>query len=285
MENRMADDPLFAVKCVEKDILRQLLRVCQENNLRIFADGGTLLGAVREKHFISYDDDIDMAMLREDYDRLMQIGKDCFSEPYFFQSAYTDDGYFRPHIQIRRSDTCGALDFELGYVRFNQGIFVDVFPLDGVPDGKIAGRLQWAQICFYKKLMNLLYSPVPSENAVKRIVKKVFSPLGRVIKREKLYSRFEKICRRYSASSETVTLLSFNAKYRMRLLNRRWYDNTVYLPFDEMEVPCPEKYEEVLVSKFGDWKTPREGTLHGDIIFDTQKSYLEIKEKTGCKNV
>ena len=74
----MGNDNISVVKSIEKDILKKLLSVCEENNLRIFADGGTLLGAVREQHFISYDDDIDMAMLREDYDKLMEIGPSCF---------------------------------------------------------------------------------------------------------------------------------------------------------------------------------------------------------------
>lgn len=277
----MENNSLSAVKNIEKDILKKLLSVCEENNLRIFADGGTLLGAVREKHFISYDDDIDMAMLREDYDRLMKIGPSLFEYPYFFQCAYTDKGYFRPHIQIRRSDTCGALDFELDYVEFNQGIFVDVFPLDGVPEDNLGGKIQWFEIKFLKRFMNLLYSPVPSGSAAKGLVKKLLKPLGKIIKRESCYGKFEKVCKRYSASSDTVTLLSFNADYRMRLLKRSWYDKTVYLPFDELSVPCPEKYEDVLIKKFGDWKTPSKGTLHGDVIFDTEKSYEEIKKKNG----
>ncbi len=277
----MGNDTLSAVKSVEKDILKKLLEVCEENNLKIFADGGTLLGAVREQHFISYDDDIDMAMLREDYDKLMKIGPGCFEYPYFFQSAYTDEGYFREHIQIRRSDTCGALDFELEHVKFNQGIFVDVFPLDGVTDREPAGKIQWFKIKACKKLMHLLYNPIPTGNPLKDIIKKLLRPLGRLIKRERLYGHFEKVCKKYSGSSDTVTLLSFNADYRMRLLDRSWYNETVWLPFDEMTVPCPKEYENVLTRKFGDWKTPREGNIHGDLIFDAEKSYKEMKKKNG----
>lgn len=281
----MSDTNISEVKKIEKDILQKLLAVCEENNLRVFVDGGTLLGAVREKQFISYDDDIDVAMLREDYDKLMEIGPECFEYPYFFQSAYTDKDYYRPHIQIRRSDTCGALDIEFPYVRFNQGIFVDVFPYDGVPEDNLKGKLQWIEISFYKKLMSMLYSPIPPKNIIKRIVKAVLMPLGKILKREKCYKGFERVCRRYSGRSDTITLLSFNTNYRMRLLKRSWYDETVYLPFDEMTVPCPKNYEDVLTSKFGDWKTPCRGVLHGDVIFDVNKSYLEMQKEKEGKNV
>lgn len=280
----MDEAVISQVKIIEKDILQKLLSVCEENNLRVFVDGGTLLGAVREKHFISYDDDIDVAMLREDYDKLMEIGPKCFSYPYFFQSAYTDKDYYRPHIQIRRSDTCGALDFELPFVGFNQGIFIDVFPYDGVPEDNLKGKIQWIEIKFYKKLMSMLYSPIPPENSVKRIIKRILKPLSKIIKREKCYKKFEKVCKRYSGKTDTITLLSFNTGYRMRLLKRSWYDETVYLPFDEMTVPCPQNYEDVLTSKYGDWKTPCGGVLHGDVIFSVNKSYLEM-QKENEKNV
>lgn len=277
----MGEANIADVKAIEKDILQKLLSVCEKNKLRVFVDGGTLLGAVREKQFISYDDDIDVAMLREDYDKLMEIGPKCFDKPYFFQSAYTDKGYFRPHIQIRRTDTCGALAFELPYVEFNQGIFIDVFPYDGVPEDNFRGRFQWLEIGFYKKLMSMLYSPIPPENIVKRVIKGVLKPLGKLIKRESCYKRFEKLCKKYSLTSDKITLLSFNEKYRMRLLEKSWFDKTVYLPFDEMQVPCPCEYEKVLTAKFGDWKTPSGATMHGDVIFDVNKSYKEKKKEIG----
>lgn len=281
----MDEAVISQVKEIEKDILKKLLEVCEENHLRVFVDGGTLLGAVREKHFISYDDDIDVAMLREDYEKLMDIGPRCFSHPYFFQSAYTDKDYYRPHIQIRRSDTCGALDFELSHVGFNQGIFIDVFPYDGVPEDNFKGKIQWFEIKFLKKFMSMLYSPIAPQSFLKRFVKCLLKPLGLIVEREKCYKRFENVCKRYSKSSNTITLLSFNERYRMRLLDRSWYDETVYLPFDEMMVPCPCGYEEVLTSKFGDWKTPREGTQHGNVIFDVNKSYIEKRKEVGFKNV
>ncbi len=264
-------------KEIQKDILAKLLAVCEENNLRVFAEGGTLIGAVRDAAFISYDDDIDTAMLREDYDKLMEIGPSCFEYPYFFQSAYTDEGYYRPHIQIRRTDTCGALRHELPYVNFNQGIFIDVFPYDGVPDDTFFGRIHWYRIQVLKKLMSMLYSPIPPKNPIKRIVKNCLRPLNKVIKREKCYKHFDNVCKRYSKTSDTLTLISFNSKYRQRLLKREWFAETIYCKFDEMILPCPSGYDGILTSKYGDWRTPSDsGTFHGDVVFDVNRSYKEV---------
>ena len=68
------------------DLLAELDRVCKKNNIKYYANGGTMLGAVRHKGFIPWDDDIDVMMFREDYDRLMEIGPKEFTYPYFFQN-------------------------------------------------------------------------------------------------------------------------------------------------------------------------------------------------------
>lgn len=272
----MENFDISEVQEVEKDILKKLLEVCKENNLQIYAEGGTLIGAVRDQHFISYDDDIDMAMLRSDYDRFMEIGPSCFSEPYFFQSAYTDTDYVRPHIQIRRSDTCGAREDELGLVKFNQGIFIDVFPYDGVPDDNLLGRIHWIRIQAMKKVMAILYNPV-SNNPVKKIIKKCCSPLRTILTSERCYKHFDNLCKKYSDKSDTVTLLSFNLHYRQRLLRREWFDEIEYHDFDELSLPCPSGYDGILTAKYGDWRTPSDaGTDHGKIIFDVDKSYKDL---------
>ena len=75
------------VWAIELEMADRLLTVCRENNLRIFADAGTMLGAVRHKGFIPWDDDMDLAMFREDYDKLCEIAPRYFTEPYFFQNV------------------------------------------------------------------------------------------------------------------------------------------------------------------------------------------------------
>lgn len=89
---------------VELILLKKLLEVCEKYNLKVFAEGGTLLGAIRERGFIPWDDDIDVAMLREDYDKLQDIALNEFKAPYFFQSGYTDESYVG-HIKWNKRNT------------------------------------------------------------------------------------------------------------------------------------------------------------------------------------
>lgn len=119
---------------VEIELLRKLLDVCKRYNLKIFAEGGTLLGAIREHGFIPWDDDIDMAMPREDYDKLRELASAEFKSPYFFQCGYTD--IFPNGITRLRKDGTAAITYKSIYDRCHQGIFIDIFPLDSIPDEK-----------------------------------------------------------------------------------------------------------------------------------------------------
>ena len=80
---------------VQMDLLHKLDEVCKKYNLRYFADSGTLLGAARDKGYIPWDDDIDIVMLRKDYEKLRDVADEEFKHPYFYQDMYRDEGLIR----------------------------------------------------------------------------------------------------------------------------------------------------------------------------------------------
>ena len=121
------------VWAIQMDLLTQLINVCQQNDIKMWVGGGTLLGTIRHHGYIPWDDDIDVMMLREEYDKLMAIGKDAFEHPYFFQNAYTDSGYSLGHAQLRNSLTAAIRPAD-SFKLYNQGIFIDIFVLDAVPE-------------------------------------------------------------------------------------------------------------------------------------------------------
>ena len=108
-------------------------RVCKKHNLTYYIAYGSLLGAVRHGGFIPWDDDLDVLMMREDYDALCKIAPEEFKEPFFFQNEHTDKGCRLAFTKLRNSNTCGMTPFEkLHDFRYNQGMFFDIFPLDNV---------------------------------------------------------------------------------------------------------------------------------------------------------
>ena len=120
------------VWAVQLEMLDEVERICKANGLKYFADSGTLIGAIRHEGYIPWDDDIDLVMLREDYDKFVQIAPKWLKEDLVLQTVYTEKNYLRGHAQIRNSKTCGCNeeDKKAGY---NCGIFIDIFPLDGMP--------------------------------------------------------------------------------------------------------------------------------------------------------
>ncbi|MFQ7094387.1 MAG: LicD family protein [Ruminococcus sp.] len=94
------------------DLLEQVKKICKNHGLKYFADSGTLIGAIRHKGYIPWDDDIDLVMMRNDYNKFMEYAKSELEFPYFLQTVYTDKDIMRAHAQLRNSKTTGYMPYE-----------------------------------------------------------------------------------------------------------------------------------------------------------------------------
>ncbi|MBO4858772.1 MAG: LicD family protein [Treponema sp.] len=277
------------VWAVELDLLAELLRVCKKHNIKIFASGGTMLGAVRHKGFIPWDDDIDMAMFRDDYNKLCEVASKEFMYPYFFQTEYTDKGSLRGHAQLRNSETTGILSSEFkNKLTFNQGIFLDIFPLDSVIDNEKQFQKQRKKALFFRRISSLC-STVSTRyhengNRIKVLIKRILHFLFRGLFEFLeifFYTRFEKLCKKYnSIKTEKVSPLGLNFRLKSNLRYRTDFDNVCEMNFEFMSIPVGTGFDHSLTEMYGNYKTFVKGTsLHEEIILDTNKSYKEtIKE-------
>ena len=273
------------VWAVELDLLSELLRVCEENNIIVFADSGTLLGAVRHGGFIPWDDDIDVVISRKDYIKLLKIGEKCFKEPYHFPTNKTDPEYYRSHAQLRRSDTTGILKAELkNCLPFDQGIFIDIFPMDNLPDDNKELKLFSNRLAFIKKRETILqnsfydrYDSIWYKQFVKNIIRRTFTKDKFYAKMQLYYNQYELIRQKYNYKETTRCGNLHRAPIDNRLIFKRdWFKKQVYSDFEMIKIPIPIGYCKYLKSVYGDWKKFEIGTsVHGGIIFDTSVSYKE----------
>lgn len=274
------------VWAVELDILCKLLEVCKKHDIKIYACGGTILGAVRHKGFIPWDDDIDMMLTRDEYNKLCRIAPEEFKYPYFFQTEYTDPGTLRGHAQIRNSETTAILDSDGLKYKFNQGIFVDIFVYDNVIDDSKLYELQWKDAehflnkAFKWSIWTTRYEnlSVGYRKVFKDLVHPVINMLDRLIHFERhSYKKFEKICARYNdIDTDMMSCLSFRFNCKNDWMYKEDFDEIVYLPFEHIMIPVCKGYDRSLKNQYGDYMKYEIGTSsHGGMILDTEKSYKE----------
>jgi len=273
---------------IELDMLYEFDRVCKKLNLRYFLDGGTLLGAARDGRIIPWDDDIDVVMLRKDYDIFVRKAPKEFTEPFFLQTGYTEPNYFRGHCQLRRSDTCAIMPGELNKVFFNQGIFLDIFVLDGF-NPETVGQLYRKREDLWRKRQKWFhhdYHPNPVRHAVRWCRYLLYK--ARFPDTASFYRQIERIFRSRKKNEYVDYLMLNSGPDRVHCLMKSWYDQTEWLPFEGTRFPVPKGYREYLNCYYGeDWNTPKNKlSMHnadGQVIYDVNRSYLEVMKERGDK--
>jgi lipopolysaccharide cholinephosphotransferase len=259
---------------VSLDLLSEIKRVCDKHGLRYFLFFGTLLGAIRHRGFIPWDDDIDIAMPREDYERFATLSHE-FESPYFLQSPDTDNGYFYSLNKLRNSRTT-ALPLMFQYETFNQGICVDIFPIDDYRQDGLETRFEKVKelvmdLSTYMRMRN----PELDEANRKRVAcysgRDPFDTL-RMIK---------EICLADEGKACDLTgWISGNVYGPQRQsFKKGLFDTLSSVDFYGMEVPIPSNYDAVLKTLYGDYMAlppmDKRGVWHSGAIFDADKPYTD----------
>ena len=263
------------VWAVELDLLEKLQDVCERHGLRYYACGGTLLGAIRHKGYIPWDDDIDVVMFREDYEKLLQIAPTEFTEPYFFQTAFNDHKYSRGHAQLRNSNTTAILHTEKGCYTFNQGIFLDIFPMDAVPDDPAEQAAQRRRVNFWNRLLALSVQ-YPS-NQYKNKIKDIVHVFASLVPYRWFYRGMERACRKYNGKDTgRVAMISFDTFCDRWVFPRHCFEKALTVPFEHTQIVIPSGYDEMLTTAYNDYMTMKqENSYHAGLHFDTERSYVD----------
>jgi len=295
--------PTSKLKCVwavELDLLNELDRVCGELGVRYFLVYGSLLGAKRHSGIIPWDDDIDVGMLRSDYDKLCKRAAECFAYPYFWQTNDSDPGSARGHAQLRNSNTTAILKCEmsdgLGRYTFNQGVFIDIFVFDNIPDD---GNERARFLLAVQDMKNrVCHGRSHSDNVMRLRQNLTVLNVARFVRRDllslvhelmtgvsllnKACKELDELAKRYrDVKTMLVAPITFMPKSsRFCPLPVETFEQLERVPFNGIEVWAPQNYEEMLERCYGDWHEHVIGSsIHGGVFFDTDHPYTDYLKK------
>lgn len=271
---------LRQLQLTQLEILSVFDQFCRAHDLKYSLYAGSLLGAVRHKGFIPWDDDLDVCMLRVDYERLLSLWEQDRPEGFVLQNKENSPAFSQSFTKIRKDHTTFLQD-ETEAERYHTGIFLDVFPIDRIPNGKL-NRLIFKWNCMKYQLLTREFVP-PKESAVVRLGSSMmlafYPKRSRAATRQKLLKKITKYNDRFDLETVAIeTMASLRKPFAADMA-----DAYVDLPFEDGAFMCFAGWDDHLRRKFGDYMQlpPMEERAwkHHPIVIDFEHNYEELVQQ------
>lgn len=297
---------------VQLNLIKEFDRICKKHNLRWFAAGGTLLGAARHKGYIPWDDDVDVVMLRPEYEKFRRIIASEIKPPYLldiwynyrreddepseltdmslplitnkhFQTYYPICFPFFPLIKIR--DTRTFMLEHPGVNNVHQSIFLDVFPLDVLPpfvEEQQRTNFEIARVIYAATINPNLIRDAMQKNqrllvdydSLKKFIKLPYKQRGMQL--ENL------LAKNFFQTERIGDMRDWCIIQKRKFYHLKDFSDVTYLPFEKTELPAPVGYDSVLTDFYGDWRKPVIESAHSR-FYSTEISWDEYFQKTALK--
>ena len=244
---------LEELRNIQLDLLKEVKRICEENNITYFLGGGTLLGAIRHKGYIPWDDDIDIMLPRKDYDKLIEIFNEECNNKMRLENYTNTENYCYPFAKVVNLETlliennCKQLD--------DFGVYIDVFPIDYLPDNDEKIRKIYKKYKFLHRLLRMYQSDNISKvtkNKLKLVLKKTVLPIMEDLELHKLIIKsIDNMVKKYK-NTNTVTCIT--GKYLEKEIMPSSYIVSYELAdFEGEKYKIPVGYQAYLTKHYGNY--------------------------------
>lgn len=235
---------LDELKSIQLDLLQRTADFCEKNGLRYFLCGGTLIGAIRHKGYIPWDDDIDIAMPRPDYDRFIKT----FNQPgNYYQVVNPDISSDYEYCFAKVHDTRTVFK-ELHYPGDAFGVYIDVFPADGVKNAAQIRKIQLLRKFLNTKRANYYH---------RTILKKSINTIGKLLllpfSAHQIAMWMDNECRKYAIGSLPMAGVIANPFGPGEMVDKSVFDSDIYVDFEGRKFRAPIGYDTWLRSVYGDY--------------------------------
>jgi len=266
------------LQLIELDILKEIVAICDANDIKYYIVGGTFLGAIRHKGFIPWDDDIDIAMPRDCYEKFLNIAGDKLPKHIRIENYITNPKYQYYITRIQNINT-KLIEKRIGNAQKCTHAAVDIFPLDGMPNNKYLRKWHCLKVLTHRMLMSLCYKDSIDRERKRSFKERLFLKIMEKLPIEKFFNatkekqKIDKLLKKQKFDNSNFTGAIMGA-YRIReIMPKNYFGDGAFYEFEGYKFRGPSMYNEYLTHLYGDYmKIPP---------VESQKTHYEIIELKG----
>ncbi len=242
----------YEAKCCMYDILVEFDRICKKNNIKYTLDGGTLIGAIRHEGYIPWDDDIDVALLRSEYDKFIKCCEKDLDKKFKLVNAENEDGNPNIFHKIKIKNTTYIEDMSKNS-NTDKGIFLDVLPYDNSPNNYFISYIYKLRVLYYTRLLSLKCQVdfSKNKNILKRLINFLLLVSSKLHNKKRLIKRLNKVATKYNKYDKKY-VYNYTIPYK-NMVKKSWFSDYKLKKFENDKFSVIKDYDLYLRELYGDY--------------------------------